>query len=62
VDYLGLPINDTVKTIIKSPTSEQKSSADLLLEFGEMTAANFKSFVLKNQRVAESLDVDYMDK
>ena len=61
MDYLGLPINGTEKKIIKSPNSDQKNSADLLFEFGEMAAANFKSFVLKNQRVAESLDIDYMD-
>ena len=49
--------------MIKSPSvSNQKSSAEFLMDFGELTAANFKSFVLKNQRVAESLDIDYMDK
>lgn len=57
--YLGLPTTSNGKTIIPGFASDEQNS-DSLMDFGELTAANFKSFVLKNQRAAESLE-DYMD-
>ena len=50
-----------MKAYIKSFTTDKKY-AESIMDFGKLTAESFKTFVLKNQRVAESLEVDYMDK
>ena len=50
-----------MKAYIKSFTSDKKY-AESIMDFSELTAEKFKAFVLKSQRDADSLEVDYMDK